>query len=241
MICHQLKLIFVHPPKTAGHSIESAIMDFLHVPWEDRRELGLGYNANPEYGPPVLDHLTAPEYRHFGYVSRNTWEHYLKVATIRNPFDRLLSEWRFRKHRIPFRDFVMRYFPVPAWTDEYVHVISQTEFLGLHTEHAVDAVVRFEHLREDFTLFCEWLGIPFQSLPHRRKSEKIGSLNYRDWYDEEMVVRVGDLYHDDFVNLGYSFDIGGRHDNRFSGNVVSGCRGMLRDGIGTMASDSHQG
>lgn len=209
MICHELKLIFIHPPKTAGHSIESFFLDYLEVPWGSLRAMAMGHNFVPEDGPQVLDHMTSRQYVEFGYVTKRIWNSYHKVVTIRNPWARLLSEWRFSKYGVTFRDFVLQFFPRISWDDRYVHVIPQTDFVALDESSGMDECpnfIRFESLEEDFRALCRHLGILGEvKLPHKRESKKTGPLVYVDWYDDEMLERFSQIYSDDIRNLGYSF------------------------------------
>ncbi len=70
MISHEHKFIFVHVPKSGGTSVEN--------------ELALS-------GPR---HNTALQYReHFPEI----WERYLSFAFVRNPWDRVLSYYTFRR------------------------------------------------------------------------------------------------------------------------------------------------
>ena len=62
MICHQFKCLFIHIPKVAGQSIESAFLSELGLSWEQRASLLLKKNSNPLKGPPRLAHLTCKEY-----------------------------------------------------------------------------------------------------------------------------------------------------------------------------------
>jgi hypothetical protein len=70
MISHEHKFIFVHVPKTGGTSIES-LLDLSGA-----------------------KHNTARQYRNF---FPDVWKRYFSFAFVRNPWDRVLSFYMFRK------------------------------------------------------------------------------------------------------------------------------------------------
>lgn len=170
---------FVHVPKTGGKSVAAALE------FETRAHLPASYDAatlqryNHEYGSFM-----------FGFV--------------RNPYDRLQSAWYFRQRgntNIPvenyapgFEDFVlterleqaMKYDKVFAPMCDYLD--APVGFIG-----------RFETLREDFGRVCRILGVEAE-LRHENASEHP---HWTDIYTDAMLLRVNDLYAQDFKRFGY--------------------------------------
>lgn len=227
MICREFNCLFVHIPKTAGQSVEQFFMDRLHLDWDrDRETLLLQSNGDRSRGTEKLAHLSASEYVECGYVSREEYSRYFKFSFVRNPWSRILSEYRYRNyfsHR-SFRDFVLNKLPQPGWDDKYRHVMPQYDML--HDRHGnllVDFVGRFESLQQDFDAVCEKLGITGSGLPHRNRSDKKSrGLKRRlrnmlfmngenklqsmaDFYDEETREAVAEYYRNDIETFGYRF------------------------------------
>ncbi|WP_372921896.1 sulfotransferase family 2 domain-containing protein [Roseovarius sp.] len=179
MLIHDLQVIFVHVPKTAGQSIERAFLARLGESWETRQKYLLQPNDDPAVGPPRMAHLTAPEYRDLGHVTPEQFDAYFKFGFVRNPWTRLASEYRFRRSsiRVSFRSWLLEQFPEPGFDDLWRHVMPQSEYLYESDGHAaVDFVGRFETLEEDYRAVTERLGAGLPSLRRVNSTTNLGSL-----------------------------------------------------------------
>ena len=230
MICKPFNSIFVHIPKAAGRSIEQFFMNKLGLSRDnddDRKELLLTDNDDPTKGTEKLSHLSALEYLKCGYVSKQQFDSYFKFSFVRNPWARLVSEYRYRNflsHK-SFKDFVLNKLPAPNWDDKYRHVMPQSEMLCDKSGRLlVDFVGKFERLQQDFNEVCERLEIVDSQLPHvnssnkksrelRRKLRNVlhgnqeGELiSYVDFYDTETREFVANLYKSDIGLFNYSFE-----------------------------------
>jgi len=229
MICKPFNCLFVHVPKTAGQSIEQFFMDRLQLDWDrDREKLLLQANDDPSRGTEKLAHLSASEYLSGGYISEEEFSDCFKFSFVRNPWKRILSEYRYRNyfHHRSFKDFVLNKLPAPGWDDKYRHVMPQYDMLySREGELLVDFVGRFETLQQDFDTVCERLGIKDSRLPHRNKSDKksrdlkrkVRNLLYRnaedgfngleDFYDDETRDAVAEYYRVDIETFAYTFPV----------------------------------
>jgi len=227
MICRDYNCLFVHIPKTAGQSVEQFFMDLLGLDWEhDREALLLQSNDDPARGTEKLAHLSASEYVDCGYLPQQEFSAYFKFSFVRNPWSRILSEYRYRNyfHHLSFRDFVLNKLPRPGWDDQYRHVMPQYDMLHDRQGNLlVDFVGRFESLQQDFDRVCERLGIVDSSLPHRNRSDKKSRdlkrklrnflfmngenrfQNRAEFYDDETREAVTEYYRKDIDTFGYEF------------------------------------
>ena len=227
MICRDYNCLFVHIPKTAGQSVEQFFMDLLGLDWEhDREALLLQSNDDPARGTEKLAHLSASEYVDCGYLPQQEFSAYFKFSFVRNPWSRILSEYRYRNyfHHLSFRDFVLNKLPRPGWDDQYRHVMPQYDMLHDRQGNLlVDFVGRFESLQQDFDRVCERLGIVDSSLPHRNRSDKKSRdlkrklrnflfmngenrfQNMAEFYDDETREAVMEYYRKDIDTFGYEF------------------------------------
>ena len=225
MICRKYQCLFVHIPKVAGQSVEQFFMNRLGLDWDaDRDEVLLGDNEDRTRGTQKLAHLSASEYVDGGFISQDEYERLFKFSFVRDPFQRLVSEYRYRNyfHHRSFRDFVLNKLPQPGWDDKYRHVMPQYEML--HDKEGrllVDFVGRFESLQNDFDKVCKELGIEDSALPHRNPSNKKSrnlkrrarnflfrngegnKKSYREFYDEETLEAVSRYYRKDIETFGY--------------------------------------
>lgn len=200
MICHPLKTIFIHIPKTGGQSIERVLLDRLGLPREDP-SLCLGDNIDLTRGPEKQAHMFASEYVKFGCINQSLFDKYLKFAVVRNPFDRLVSEYKFHLDKlggISFREYLLEKWPTAGRRDLRRHIEPQVNFLL--TEHSecwlVDHVFRFEQLQQELPrFFRDQLGFEAE-LPHINKS--VDERPTREFYDEQTANFVRWFYAKDF-------------------------------------------
>ena len=186
MLIHNMKVIFVHVPKTAGQSIEHAFLHRLGESWETRQAYLLRSNDDQAVGPPRLAHLTASEYRDLGHVSQAQFDSYFKFGFVRNPWARLASEYRFRRSRIgtSFRNWLLRDFPQPGFDDMWRHVMPQSTYLfDADGRIVVDFIGRFETLEQDYRTVAERLDIGLPALRRVNSTADQGTL--------ERVRRLG--------------------------------------------------
>lgn len=228
MICREFQCLFVHVPKTAGQSVEQFFMDRLGLDWDaDREKVLLGDNDDPTRGTEKLAHLSASEYLDCGFIERDEFDRLFKFSFVRNPFERIVSEYRYRnyfQHR-SFRDFVLNKLPDPGWDDKYRHVMPQYDMLhDADGRLLVEFVGRFENLQADFDAVCRGLGIEDSALPHRNPSNKKSrnlkrrlrnalfrngendKRHYTEFYDDETLEAVKRLYRKDIDTFGYTFE-----------------------------------
>ncbi len=206
-----------------------------------RTELGctlvplLRYNAIPASGPERLAHLTASEYLSCRHVGEAQFRSFFKFAFVRNPWARLVSEYKYGGYirRYEFKQFLADGLPEPGWRDAYRHVLPQSAFLFDELgNQLVDFVGRFESLQEDFDSVCNRLNIACGRLPHvnqslaedrvsdsivkRVKDLAVKSIygrrirerirgHYTKFYDGESRAFVEHYYRSDIERFGYTF------------------------------------
>ena len=229
MICKAFDCIFVHIPKTAGRSVELFFMNKLDLDRENdahREQLLITDNDIPARGTEKLSHLSASEYVQCGHITQQEFSSFYKFSFVRNPWARLVSEYRYRNYlsHKSFKDFVMNKLPAPGRDDKYRHIMPQTEMLyDREGNLLVDFVGKFECLQQDFGKVCDHLGFADSSLPHVNSSDKKSRelrrkirnflyrngeselRNYVDFYDTETREIVTSLYRADIENFGYNF------------------------------------
>jgi hypothetical protein len=182
--------IFIHINKTAGTSIGRAV------------------------GLPHKRHLTAREI--IDLVGEEAWRKAYKFAFVRNPWDKVVSQYGFRvrtnktrmgERPIAFKDWAMRTIGErrdPEYVDKPRLFLPQVEWLKDAAGRIdVQRVGRFEHLARDFAAICAELGIA-AALPHLNRTK--ARRPYRDYYDAETAEIVARWFRDDIERFGYAFD-----------------------------------
>ena len=228
MISRKSNILFVHIPKTAGQSIEQFFMDREGLDWDNyghRKQFLMYRNQDQSRGTERLAHLSAAEYVDCGYIDQSEFEQLFKFSFVRNPWERILSEYRYRNyvHHRSFRQFILKRLPKPGWDDQYRHVMPQYDMLYKDGRLLVDFVGRFENLQQDFDKICETLSIEESELPFRNRSAKVsrnmrrklrnwvflngenGKRTLAEYYDADTRDAVAEIYARDIETFGYEF------------------------------------
>ena len=149
------RTVFVHIPKTAGQSIEHVFLGKHGLSWNERGPLLLRARRRRRGdGPERLAHLYAREYVAHGYLSQETFGSCFRFTTVRNPYERALSAFRYLQGS---RNFDHRRFArLIERSDAKRYFIPQSEFVvGENGDMLVDFVIRFEALQEGFNEVAE--------------------------------------------------------------------------------------
>ncbi|MCB1062309.1 MAG: sulfotransferase family 2 domain-containing protein [Verrucomicrobiae bacterium] len=204
MYSSDLNCLFIHIPKAAGNSI----MQSLGTNWENHKDLA---RYRDELGDETISKL-------------------VKFTFVRNPWDRLLSEYNFQRKKHQRADTVRLFLNAPdgsvrtfsewveyafehpedhhpkEWggkTSEDIHRLSpQIDWISLDGEIGVDFVGRIENLQSDFDEVCDRLNHPRQRL--RRKNRKF-HWHYSRYYNDRTRDLVTDYYRRDIEAFGYRF------------------------------------
>ena len=212
------QLIFIHIPKTAGTSIRVLASstfgkDYTRCP-HVKKNTKIVLNEQAVFTD--LRHISAGVLLSEGIISREWWNNAVKLAVVRNPWDRLVSMYhsmkkqgRYKKYPIfdCFSTFATEISSSSRWikpvcgysTNKLSHANPQVEWL----KWGVDVVLRFESLESDWSSLCERVGIHCKALPHLEKSDR---KKYQDYYDDDLAERVGRFYQEDASRFSYTFD-----------------------------------
>lgn len=203
MISFDRQYIFIHIPKTAGKSIYTMLDDGIHN--------NKAFPAIPIDGIGRRKmHLKATEIK--SELGQERFDQYYKFAFVRNPWDRMISEFFWRKLRPKRRQFesleAMLDFQLKGnevEDDKNRHFTPQVDYVTNNNgEFIVDFIGRFENLNEDFRTVTEKIGIHTQrNLPKLNTSPR--EPEYRKYYTETTREMVLNLYQQDIDLLQYSF------------------------------------
>ena len=148
------------------------------------------------------NHMTAGQIKR--RIGSETWNEFFKFCFERNPWDKVVSHYWYRKANPRKR-------PVGSF-EEYLESCRCPVDHPLYTiggELAVDEVGRFENLESDFRRITERIGLPQQKLPRRSNTQfRTSSRSYEDYYNDRTRRLVADLYAKEIEMFGYRFDGG---------------------------------
>ena len=192
------KVLFVHIPKTAGTAVEEA--------------MGVYGKYNCGHGPDgkggYLQHKKLQEY------NRHEFKDYFKFAFVRNPYERILSEFLYlKKKNDPFlQDMDFRAFvnwllsEIIVWPLEppryiFDHILPQYFFTDSYWLD-LDFIGKFEDLDSHWSDIAFRFGYPSQLKKLNTSSEN--QIDVASFYDEKTQDLVSEYYKLDFVEFGYN-------------------------------------
>jgi hypothetical protein len=125
------------------------------------------------------------------------------VATIRNPFDLMVSWYFHYAHRRPGK--VME--PFKEWLPNMIakpnQYLIQGMFYGLQW---TNRILRFEHLQEDFDLLCDEVGLPRTIIESFNVSTERAGRPYQEMYDPDLRELIQVVFTTELDVGGYSFE-----------------------------------
>lgn len=194
MISLKNKFIFIHITKCCGSSIEETLTDdsciFKSGTWPH----------NLKFSYP-LNHCTFDDIKESKVLYPN-FDKFYSFTFVRNPFDRLVSEYFYVKNRLKLSNDIKK---------ELIYLASKNEngAMGNHCMHQhkfinnqINFIGHFENLQQDFNIVCEKIGIPRKELAHKNKSNH---KHYTEYYDDETREFVAEKYAKDIECFGYKF------------------------------------
>jgi len=189
-------ILFVHIPKAAGSSIEQL---FTESGWS----MNLFKPCSSPY-EPAEQHLT---YEKLGELLEDI-DDITSFTVVRNPFRRLVSEWRWqlstmRTTDVDFDHFVRRVQVSLLHSRTYWdnHWRPQTEFLS----DAINRVMKIENIDEDFSNFAREHDLDLAGpIPRRNRSRRrFLRSSPKLACSTETMDRILEIYETDFDVLGY--------------------------------------
>jgi len=208
LISDSNQFIFVHIRKAAG----SSMLDVLHpyaLPKPTTMAARLRSRARLEWN--------YKKYRfrqHEGIMAarrrmpKHAFNSYFKFAFVRNPWDRLVSEYEFILKRATHGRH-NKVIKLDSFTD-FIRMQSQRQdayqinmLCDKNGQLMMDFVGRFENLNQDWDKVCKLANIPLQALTHTNQTKH---RDFRDYYDQQSIKLVADYWADEIKLFGYSFN-----------------------------------
>lgn len=197
-LCHDKKICHIHIPKTGGTSI----INYFRFP--KKLDNMFGMDGNKE-----RSHFNQKEIEELCDISG-----YFKFVFIRNPWDRLASEYSWRMANRPNRHGILSNFDefneFASGLEEIFDNIKNKKYPHRICNHfypqncffdSVDFIGRYETFVEDLEKLGKMFNID-RPIPHDNKTKKV---DYRSLYNDNSIEIVARLYSDDIKMFGYEF------------------------------------
>ena len=208
LISDSHQFIFLRMRKVASTSMKTILLPMC-LPRPEGRIAHLKSRAKLErdYQKNVFrahDDIQAAQKR----MPAETFKRYFKFAFVRNPWDRLVSEYNFllarpahgRHSRVKkldgFKQFIRM--QIPRKDAYQINMLSDRKGKLL-----MDFVGKLENLQDDWQTVCTRIGIPYQELQRKNVSDHS---HYQDYYDSESREMVASHWSREIELFEYSFD-----------------------------------
>ena len=230
IISHSHRFIFIKSEKTAGTSLEAAlsghcsgddivtpINDYQHNRNEKGEFIHRSMNADEVYRK-IGQHVDAATIR--SRVPPEVWNEYFKFSITRNPWDRTVSDFFWKRRQDPAikpRKRFYHYLGVPfneaaQIRKPFTEFIKSGDFVNndrfyiIDDQLCVDFVIRYENLSEDIMEVCNTIGLPPIELPHLKTGFRQKRHHYSEYFDDECKAIVAEKHKNDIRYFGYEFE-----------------------------------
>ena len=222
LISDSHQFIFVHIRKAAGSSIRRLLAPYARCQprgfWKRVRSRALMTTDYRDHHFRAHTPLKTAEQ----LMDPSRYARYFKFAIVRNPWERLLSEYRyvcgtpdhirhFRVAPLSFAEFC-RFQSTRSDAHQHLAVRDSSGQCGL------DFVGRFESLVDDVNTVCSRLGIDVFAMPHINRTF---ADDYAAAYDNRLRKFVADAWKQDIEIFNYRFGASSVPSNTTYANDIS--------------------
>jgi len=207
LISRKHKFIFIHVPKNAGTSVQNALLNYSNYACRFQNTQLMYYFkklvGNNYYLTTFGKHIPVSDLKS---IIGKKWDNYRSFAVCRNPYDRLVSRYHYFKHvdgsyeNRKFKSFSSFKEHVMSLNDKTWNDL-QTWYISSDGKIGVDHLLRFESLEDDWKKLLKDLNMPPIELFTKNRSPR--ATNHMEYYDQEILDKVNQLFKYDFEMLGY--------------------------------------
>lgn len=201
MISHKNKYIFVHIPKCAGTSIEKCLLEQegydVELATDGRPALSLlPQDVKENY---LLD-IESKQHNKLDEYEQDKQKQYFCFTFVRNPWSWAVSDYLYHKKRrqVPTFDiWIQNLTEQDLFRD---HMEPQTSFINSN----INYIGRVEHINTDWKYITNQLFGVYIKLPEENKCWK--QYDYKQFYCAKTREVLANMYKDDIMNFGYTFE-----------------------------------
>jgi hypothetical protein len=228
-INHDLKAIYIHLPKNGGLYIEKILdefygfktMYFTHENHNEFSDLKIE-DIEPENNGfinfknqgLIRYHMSSTKFNNALGLTNDKWESYFKFTFIRNPYDKLVSAYKYinsnnyGNKKVTFKQFVDNKDISSDYTYFHAFITQYQQLLNLNNEININYFGKFENLNVELINILKLIGV--KKILHYGIIEKNISINrsnvdknYALYYTDEILQKVNNIFDEDFLYFKY--------------------------------------
>lgn len=200
---------FVDIPRTSSSSIRTELGTQFGRAYAKKNVVEKKYSRSQIFD----DHIPAKQMKDI--LGKPVWDRIFTFTIVRNPWDRVLSMYHYRKKKnnIPgewtFYDYVCAlgeaHIDSSYFEFEGFRLGSADYILGENGEIIVDFIAKYENRSHDLKVIASRLGLNKLGELHIQNA-KPEELHYSTFYNSETQEIIRRLYSKDISLFGYEFD-----------------------------------
>lgn len=217
LLSHRHQFIYTKTIKTAGTSVESYFEPFCMADGEWTQshyrdtyasDSGIvGYRGlNMPKDCKWWSHMPAALIR--DRAGETVWQNYFKFCVIRNPYDKALSTFYWRKNlgTIKVQETDSDQIQFETWLTTAGPPIDRDTYL-INGEFCLDTVLRYETLTDDLAKLCARLSIPWhpENVPTFKSGVRPPHATAQTLYTPTSIAVIQQAYAFELDYFGYSF------------------------------------
>lgn len=204
LVSHKYKFIYIKNKKVAGSSVESFFGNYCIDPKKE-------YNYNDAISEHI-DEFGIIGSRGSGMKMKDEWKNhkdvkcirndlgkekfdeYLKFCVIRNPYDKMVSLYYYKKSKLSFKEFVKK------------NDVNNLNIHSINGKSVCDYFIRYEYLEKDIKKLCKKLNIDsydLSLLPKHKSTQRKNKKHWSEYYDDETKNIVYNKHIKEFELFGY--------------------------------------
>jgi len=228
-INHDLKAIYIHLPKNGGLYIEKLLeeiygfkkMYFTHENHNEFSDLNIediepknnGFINFKKQGL-IRYHMSSTKFNNTLELTNDKWESYFKFTFIRNPYDKLVSAYKYinsnnyGNKKVTFKQFIDNKDICSDYTYFHAFITQYQQLLNLNNEININYFGKFENLNVELINILKMIGV--KKILHYGIIEKNVSINrsnvdknYALYYTDEILQKVNNILDEDFLYFKY--------------------------------------
>ena len=201
MISPDKKFVFTHIGRSGGASLELA---FENIGFKKPHLSPLYSEKSKLIDFKASQHWKSTEERFV--IGEKLWKEYFKFTIVRNPWDRLVSQYFGHVIKempgLSIDNYFLRSFVYDEYHDYKRFVQPCLDWITDDGNILVDHIIRFENLQDDFNVVCDKIGVEHIDLTNEGKSKK---LHYRNYYSDYTAELIYNKFRTDIEEFGYEF------------------------------------